>query len=175
MRLAIIGSAGSGKTYLGECVAREFDLRPIDLDLLFWEPGWGRNPSFEQELRRAAQDDNILLVGNYIRYASKFAQWMDVVIWLDISAIVCLTRVLRRSVEDIVTSREVLPGCRQSVRSMAEVVREAIRGRQRSRVAVRSAVMGGLLLPGQILRIADRVTCEEISNLLRCRLIDLKP
>src|SRR5688500_3597481 len=39
-RIIVVGSSGSGKSTLGEQLAARLDVPFIELDALYWEPGW---------------------------------------------------------------------------------------------------------------------------------------
>jgi Shikimate kinase len=66
-RLHLIGSSGAGKTTLGRALAAELGLPFIDLDDLFWEPGW-QAVSHAELARRVAPTLALpgwVIVGNY--------------------------------------------------------------------------------------------------------------
>lgn len=46
-RILVLGSPGSGKTYLALNLSRQLELEPIHLDKYFWKPGWVPTPRNE--------------------------------------------------------------------------------------------------------------------------------
>lgn len=46
-RIILVGSAGSGKSYLSTQIAKHIDYPLIHLDNEFWKPGWTATPKPE--------------------------------------------------------------------------------------------------------------------------------
>lgn len=67
MRLHLIGASCSGKSTLGRAIATRLGLPFIDLDELYWEPGWVQVGHAELARRLAPhlQQDGWVVVGNY--------------------------------------------------------------------------------------------------------------
>src|SRR5687767_13471517 len=53
--IAIVGVSGSGKTTLAQQLARRLELRHVELDSLYWDPGWAKAsaPVFRQRATQA--------------------------------------------------------------------------------------------------------------------------
>jgi adenylate kinase family enzyme len=67
LRLHLIGCSGAGKTTLGRALAGRLGLAFVDLDELFWEPGW-RDVGHAELTRRLAPtllQPGWVVVGNY--------------------------------------------------------------------------------------------------------------
>jgi adenylate kinase family enzyme len=66
-RIHLIGCSGSGKSTLGAALAAHLGVRFVDLDELYWEPGW-REVGHAELARRLAPvvaDDAWVIAGNY--------------------------------------------------------------------------------------------------------------
>ena len=51
-RIALLGPAGAGKSWLGRQLAELLDIPVIHLDRLYWKPGWVATPDAEwQEIQ----------------------------------------------------------------------------------------------------------------------------
>ncbi len=113
-RVAIIGSAGAGKSVLARKLGAITGLPVIHLDALFWHPGWVETPRPEW---RTIQEGLVegprwVVDGNYgstmdIRLAAA-----DTVIFLDLPRALCLWRTLRRSFSPLGKDRpDMASGC----------------------------------------------------------------
>lgn len=56
MKIHIIGTSGSGKTYIAEKLSQRFNLLHLDLDEIFWD-----NSTGEYNIKRLADERNSLL------------------------------------------------------------------------------------------------------------------
>jgi adenylate kinase family enzyme len=67
VRIQLIGGSGAGKTTLGRALASRLQAPFVDLDDLYWEPGW-REVGHEELARRVAPiaaGDRWVIAGNY--------------------------------------------------------------------------------------------------------------
>ena len=98
-RIAVVGTSGSGKTTFAGALAARLGLPHIELDALFWEPGWVEPDlaTFRTRVREAIAPDEWVLDGNYSRVRDLHAARADTIVWLDLSLRVCLWRVARRA------------------------------------------------------------------------------
>jgi adenylate kinase family enzyme len=117
-RIQLIGGSGSGKTSLGLTLAARLRAPFVDLDDLYWEPGW-REVGHDELKRRvapiAAQDDWVI-AGNYGATA-------EVLLWPRLTQLLvldlpyaqlmqrCVSRTLRRGL----TGEPCCNGNRESV------------------------------------------------------------
>ncbi|MCL2574561.1 MAG: topology modulation protein [Defluviitaleaceae bacterium] len=101
-RIAILGCSGSGKSTLSRELATITGLPLVHLDMEFWRPNWKQTPKDEwrdKQYELVAQEQWII-DGHYngtmdIRFAEA-----DLVIYLDIPRITCLTRAIRRNTKE---------------------------------------------------------------------------
>lgn len=99
-RIACIGSTTSGKTTLAGQLATLLDVPAVDLDGLFWEPGWreAHVDIFRDRIQHTLAGEGWVTSGNYIGDAQDLI-WprLDTVIYLDMSIPLLVRRVLTRS------------------------------------------------------------------------------
>jgi len=111
-RVAVMGPTGSGKSTVSRQLAERLGVRHVELDALFWKPGWVM-PSAEEfrPIVEAALDANGWVVdGNYRhRLGTLVLDQADLVVWLDPPLHVKFRRIFRRTLHRIRT-REVLWG-----------------------------------------------------------------
>lgn len=99
-RIIVVGPSCSGKTTLAAELARRIGCPFVELDALFWKPGWTPPPDdeFRESLVKAHSGDAWVSAGNYLRHTQHLT-WplADTIIWLDFPLHVTTTRVLARS------------------------------------------------------------------------------
>lgn len=99
-RIIVAGPSCSGKSTLAAELARRMGCPFIELDALFWKPGWTQPPDdeFRERLVAAHSGDAWVSAGNYLRH-TRHLTWplADTIIWLDFPLHVTTARVLVRS------------------------------------------------------------------------------
>jgi len=108
-RIAVFGTTGSGKSTLAEKVAARTGLRVIELDALFWGPGWQPTPTpvFRERVERATRGDNWIVAGNYGQVRDLVWRPADTLVWLDLPLPLVMARLLRRTVRRIATAEDL--------------------------------------------------------------------
>jgi adenylate kinase family enzyme len=101
MKIAVIGSGGSGKTTFSVILGDYLSVPAYHLDEFYWKPGWVRTPndewdSFQNDLVRK---DEWIIDGNYESTLDIRLDASDTVIFYDISPCICLYRVVKRYVK----------------------------------------------------------------------------
>ncbi|WP_194791937.1 AAA family ATPase [Pseudomonas sp. UFMG81] len=116
-RIVILGNSGSGKSTLARAIGERLGLPVVHLDRLFWEPGWvePEPEAFRERVRQALAGDAWVCEGNYARRTFDLRMpRADLIVWLDTPRLVCLKRVVARSLSR--RPREDLPeGCGERV------------------------------------------------------------
>lgn len=100
-RVAIIGSGGAGKSTLARALSEQTGLPVIHLDRLYWQPGWVATPHdvWLEKQRQLLALDAWIIDGNYGATMATRLEAADTVIFLDTPRLLCLWRVLKRSLE----------------------------------------------------------------------------
>lgn len=119
LRLHLIGSSGAGKTTLGRALAHELALPFVDLDDLFWEPGW-RGVGHVELARRLAPTLALpgwVVVGNY-RATTEPEVWPLIthLVVLDLPLATLLRRTVWRTLRRGLTGEPCCNGNRESLR-----------------------------------------------------------
>ena len=114
-RICIIGTSGCGKTTLARQLAERLDIPHVELDALFWQPGWGSTEEavFRARVTEALAGDAWVVDGNY--YTKRDIIWAhaDTIIWLDYAFPLVLSRIARRTANRLITRTELWNGNRE--------------------------------------------------------------
>jgi adenylate kinase family enzyme len=86
-RINVVGTTGSGKTTIARALAARLAIPYIELDALFWKPGWTGTPDgeFLPAVDAATRGDRWVLDGNYSRTRSIVWPRAETIVWLDYS------------------------------------------------------------------------------------------
>ena len=108
-RIVVIGTSGSGKSTLAEALAQQLHMPFVDLDRLFWEPGWTQVSTevFRERVTEAIAGEGWVVGGNYSRARDLIWQRADTVIWLDYPFPLVISRLFRRTVRRIRTQEDL--------------------------------------------------------------------
>lgn len=98
-KVLVIGSGGAGKSTFARRLGKLLDLEVIHLDALYWNAGWVETPKPEWAKRVAelVQRDAWIMDGNYSGTFDIRLKACDAVVFLDMPRLLCLWRVLKRS------------------------------------------------------------------------------
>lgn len=99
-RIQVMGSSGSGKSTAGQRLAAGLGVPFVELDALFWLPGWRERDTddFRARVAAATEDDRWVVGGNYTgRLDGALWDRAELVVWLDLPLHVTVPRQLLRS------------------------------------------------------------------------------
>jgi len=101
--IALLGSAGAGKSWLARELAQSLDLPVIHLDRLYWKPGWVATPDPEWEAlqRREVKRESWIADGLQEGRISPDI-WLDAadtIVFLDFPPLECMWRVVKRRLD----------------------------------------------------------------------------
>jgi adenylate kinase family enzyme len=117
-RVVVVGVTGSGKTTLARELGRRLQAPHIEVDALYWEPGW--SPAevevFRQRVAAATAGDSWVADGNYSRTRDLLWSRADTLVWLDYALPRALWRVFWRTVRRVAWREELWNGNRESFR-----------------------------------------------------------
>ncbi len=118
-KIHVVGTSGSGKTTFAASLAGRLGIPYVEMDALFWGPGWSKTPDdvFRQKVESATQGAAWVIDGNYSRVRDLVWRRADVVIWLDYRLAVTVFRVVRRTVRRSLTHEELWHGNRERFRT----------------------------------------------------------
>ncbi len=99
-RIIVIGSSNAGKSTLAEQLAQRLHVPFIELDALYWEPGWApaQHDVFRERVRDAIEPESWVMAGNYTSQQQDVS-WpaADTIIWLDLKLATLVRRCVRRT------------------------------------------------------------------------------
>jgi adenylate kinase family enzyme len=97
-RVAVIGPGGAGKSRIARQLGGALGARVVELDRLFWRPGWVKTPASEWEAiqRHELGQEPWVVEGLHKDTMSLWLEAADVIVFLDVSPLVATWRVSRR-------------------------------------------------------------------------------
>jgi adenylate kinase family enzyme len=146
-RVAIVGPMGAGKTSLALALSESYGISSITMDSLYWQPDWVPTPKAEYQRRvRELVAEERWIIDSASSGDMLHALWerADVVIWLDLSRLVCVWRVMRRTVANARSkvSRWGNVDTWSRLFSRESIVLLALRHHPRSRARIAAAAAG---------------------------------
>ncbi len=110
-RILIVGATGSGKTTLGEVLAKRLGLDAIDLDALHWLPDWHERPTEESAAlliqRLEASQGRWVVMGNYTKLQHILWPKAQALVHLDYAFPQVLSQLLRRTIKRVIMREEL--------------------------------------------------------------------
>jgi hypothetical protein len=120
-RVSVVGTTGSGKTTLARALATALACPHVELDAVFWGPGWSMAelPIFRSRVAAIVAGDAWIVDGGYSAVRDLVWARADTVVWLDYPLPVTLSRLLRRITRRIRDGAELWPGTgnRETIRN----------------------------------------------------------
>ncbi|MGZ4332851.1 MAG: AAA family ATPase [Gaiellaceae bacterium] len=111
-RVAVIGPGGAGKSRIARQLGEAVGARVVELDRLFWRPGWVETPAPEWEAiqRHELGQEPWIVDGLHKDTMSLWLEAADTIVFLDVSPLVATWRVSRRRLSG--QARSTVPdGC----------------------------------------------------------------
>jgi adenylate kinase family enzyme len=98
-RIVVVGATASGKSLLAEKLAQRLGLIYIELDALYWKPGWieSSDEEFRARVDAATCSPGWALAGNYGKVRDIVWPRAEAVIWLDYPFLLVLRRLWNRT------------------------------------------------------------------------------
>jgi len=100
MKIAIVGSPGSGKSTFARKLHNTLGIPLYHLDQYFWKPGWQRpdREEFAKIHHELCDKDEWIIEGMAIKLFDYRAKQADVIVFLDIPLWLCLYRIFKRAI-----------------------------------------------------------------------------
>ena len=97
-RVAVIGPGGAGKSRVASQLGEAIGARVVELDRLFWRPGWVETPATEWEeiQRKELEREPWIVEGLHADTMHLWLEAADTIVFLDVSPLVATWRVSRR-------------------------------------------------------------------------------
>jgi shikimate kinase len=111
-RIAVVGVSGSGKTTLARQLAARLGLAHVELDALYWEPGWApaQRAIFRERATQVFRGDAWVVDGNHPEVRDIIWSRADMAVWLDYSLPLVMWRLTRRTFRRCATHEELWNG-----------------------------------------------------------------
>ena len=113
-RVLVIGSGGSGKSTLATRLGQMLDVPVIHLDKHYWRTNW-QEPAKNEWLKIVddlLSGDSWVMDGNYSGSLAQRIDRCDTIVFLDVSRLICLWRILKRRMLYRDCHRpDMAPGC----------------------------------------------------------------
>ena len=122
-RVVVVGVTGAGKSTFAQRLAARLDTAYVELDALFWDPGWTEAASevFRARVERAVAGPGWVVDGNYGRVRDLLWPRADTIVWLDYGLPLVLGRLTARTVRRAVTGEVLWNGNRERLREHCRV------------------------------------------------------
>jgi adenylate kinase family enzyme len=97
--IVVVGATGCGKSALAEKLAQRLDLEFIELDALYWKPGWvdSNDEEFREKVEAITRTPGWVLAGNYGKVRDIIWPRAEAVVWLDYPFLQIFGRLWRRT------------------------------------------------------------------------------
>lgn len=97
-RILVIGSGGAGKSTFAKQLGGILGINVIHLDALYWKPGWVEPPkaAWAATVDALISHESWIMEGNYSGTIERRLAACDTVVFLDLSPLTCIWRVLKR-------------------------------------------------------------------------------
>jgi AAA domain-containing protein len=115
-RIVVVGSSGSGKTWLARALAERLGREHVELDRLHWGENWSRREDFQQQVEEIIARDSWVIEGNYRAVRERVWKRATAIVWLNYSIFVALRRASARSLRRIIRKEELWGGNRETFR-----------------------------------------------------------
>ncbi|HHM5698002.1 AAA family ATPase [Pseudomonas aeruginosa] len=127
LRVVVVGTSGAGKSTFSAALAARLGCTHVELDRLYWGPGWQAVPHerFEHAVERATTGPRWVADGNYSAVRELLWGRATHVVWLNFGRWTVFSRVLRRTLARGLLRTRLSHGNRESLR-MAFCSRDSI-------------------------------------------------
>lgn len=112
IRIAIVGTSGSGKSTLARKLSKKFNCKHIELDVYAWNPGWVKKTDEEilDSVGKDAKQNTWIACGNWSLTRELIWKEATHLVWLKLPARVVFWRLLKRTLINILTKKEIAGG-----------------------------------------------------------------
>ena len=121
-RISVVGTSGSGKSWVASRLASKLCLPHLELDALRHQSGWRELPDsqFLELVSRFVEQEGWVVDGNYFSIVTEPAVWptADTVIWIDLPKTAVMKQVIWRTLKRGALRQELWNGNRENLWDM---------------------------------------------------------
>lgn len=116
-RIVCVGTSGCGKTTMAKKLSALTGISAVDLDDLYWLPGWHPLPEtqFDESVKELVERESWIISGNQSKLIPLMWSRAELVIWLDYPLYKLVWRVVKRTVRRIWSGEECCNGNYETV------------------------------------------------------------
>jgi adenylate kinase family enzyme len=98
--VVVVGTSGCGKSTLAARLSERLDAPHIELDALYWGPGWTPRPEaeFRRRIAEAIAGDRWIVDGNYGVARALVWPQATTVVWMNYNFVTVMRRVITRTI-----------------------------------------------------------------------------
>ena len=121
-RIIVVGTSGSGKSYVAKAIAKNLGIKYICNDALIWMPNWINVPNDERlpGFEKATDCEAWVIDGNVASTHrpenALLLERADTIVWLDLPRRTVWSQVFWRTIRRAITREELWHGNRESFR-----------------------------------------------------------
>jgi adenylate kinase family enzyme len=116
-RVVVVGTSCAGKTTLARRLAALLAIEHVELDSVYWGPGWTPRPDFVPTVLAIAQRPRWVIDGNYSAVRDIIWRRSSAIVWLNYSFARVFSQALRRTARRIITRERLYAGNRETIRT----------------------------------------------------------
>jgi adenylate kinase family enzyme len=116
-RVVVVGTSGSGKTTIAARLSAALEVPHVELDSLFWEPGWNQTDPgvLRSRVEVALGAEAWVVDGNYSAVRDQVWPNADTLVWLDYSLPRVMWQITTRTARRIITREQLWSGNREGL------------------------------------------------------------
>lgn len=176
-RINVTGTTGSGKSTVSRRLAALLQLPYLEMDRMFWRPGWRQAPEaeFRAAVQQAVAAERWVLDGNYS--ATIPVKWarVEVVVWLDYSFAAIFLQLLKRTLHRVWSGDELWPDTgnresfRQSFFSRQSILWWMLTTYGKNRRSIVARMQDPAFAHLRFIRLASRAETEALLQAIACK------
>lgn len=101
-KIFILGSSGSGKTFLANLLSKRLNIYPYDLDDIFWYKNYNKKRAIEKRkvyVHKICKNKKWIIEGVYVKWTQEAIKKADLIIWLDFPFHIQAFRLINRFIK----------------------------------------------------------------------------
>ncbi|MFK7898926.1 MAG: AAA family ATPase [Myxococcota bacterium] len=116
-RVAVVGTSGAGKSTFARRLAERTGSTYVELDSLFWNPGWKTTGTeeFSNRVAAAVSQESWVIDGNYAAVRPQIWARASCLVWLNYPFRITFARLVRRTLQRTLSGEKCCNGNREEL------------------------------------------------------------